>query len=127
MSNQTLQPEQDATNLALAVLAINLRELAEPLAAPERARLTAENQELRRRHTGLIEAAFGGAIPAADPRRRVTVSELAEGIGQSPYTTRKLLERGAIPGARRTTPGVPNSPWLIPAGAHTAYLAEHGI
>lgn len=73
------------------------------------------------------DAARGRArsMPSQAATTHVTVNDLARGIVQSDYTTRRLLERGRIPGARRKTPDVKNSPWLIPEGAARAYLALH--
>jgi hypothetical protein len=51
----------------------------------------------------------------------ITVPQLADGIRRTLGTTRNLLERGLIPGAERKTPGVKNSPWLIPASAIEAF------
>lgn len=52
----------------------------------------------------------------------ITVSELAASIGRTDGTTRALLDRGLIPGAARKTPGVKNSPWLIPATSPDRFL-----
>jgi hypothetical protein len=53
----------------------------------------------------------------------IRVAELAQGLGQPIGAVRRLLDLDLIPGARRKTPGTPNSPWLIPANAVGAYLA----
>jgi hypothetical protein len=60
-----------------------------------------------------------------DANNYITVKQLADEIGQTDGATRRLLERGLIPGARRKTPGVKNSPWIIPASASETYLAQH--
>jgi hypothetical protein len=55
----------------------------------------------------------------------ITVAELAQKIGVSAATARKLLDDDKIPGAYRKTPGLANSPWVIWADAPTAYLERH--
>lgn len=64
--------------------------------------------------------------PGLKPRRtsgRLTVPQLAEAIGQTEGSTRRLLAAGLIPGARRVNPRSPRSPWLIPAESPERYLA----
>jgi hypothetical protein len=55
----------------------------------------------------------------------IKVNKLADELGQTTNATRRLLDRGLIPGARRITPGLANSPWLIPPNAAEEYLATH--
>lgn len=52
----------------------------------------------------------------------IDVTELATQINRSVGTTRRLLDAGQIPGAERKTPGVKNSPWLIPATSPARFL-----
>ena len=52
----------------------------------------------------------------------LTVRELADALGQSGRTTRQLLKRGLIPGARRMDPLAGRSPWLIPPDAPSRYV-----
>lgn len=56
------------------------------------------------------------------PAAYLTVRELADALGQSERTTRQLLKRGLIPGARRMDPLAGRSPWLIPPDAPSRYL-----
>lgn len=58
-----------------------------------------------------------------DPRY-VTVDQLAAMIGQTVGSTRRLLRKGLIPGARRKDPTASRSPWLIPADAAERYLGR---
>lgn len=63
------------------------------------------------------------AQPAPAPLELlIDVTALAEQIGRSVGNTRRLLEQGQIPGAARKTPGVKNSPWLIPATSPARFL-----
>jgi hypothetical protein len=52
----------------------------------------------------------------------LTVAELADALAQSQRTTRRLLNHGLIPGARRMDPLASRSPWLIPPDAPAKYL-----
>jgi hypothetical protein len=61
--------------------------------------------------------AFADARESAATSETITVHQLAEGIGRTPGATRKLLDSGLIPGAQRITPGLANSPWIIPVSA----------
>jgi hypothetical protein len=63
-------------------------------------------------------------VGAPAPTDFISVAELARQIAVSNYVARKLLDRGDIPGARRNTPKLANSPWLIPATAPAAYLSR---
>jgi hypothetical protein len=51
----------------------------------------------------------------------ISVKQLADAIGRTVGTTRNLLDLGLIPGAERKTPGLPNSPWLIPPTSPNAF------
>lgn len=84
-----------------------------------------EGQVTRRvdRLRGHLAQAASGVTSAATGT--ITPKELASAIGQSEHTTRRLLDKGLIPDARRKTPNVKNSPWIIPASAPTEYLASH--
>jgi hypothetical protein len=64
--------------------------------------------------------------PTTLPRtpRYLTVGELAAALGQSERSTRQLLNRGLIPGARRMDPGAGRSPWLIPDDAPDLYVRQ---
>jgi len=65
--------------------------------------------------------------PAATPRRkepgRLSVEEFAEQIGQTVGSTRRLLNKGLVPGARRMDPTAKKSHWIIPTTAPEDYLA----
>lgn len=52
----------------------------------------------------------------------LTVQEYAERLGVSRSTADRLLAGGHVQGAARKTPGVKNSPWMIPEAA----VAQHG-
>jgi hypothetical protein len=65
----------------------------------------------------------GASFVGQQAQSYISVAELAQRLGQTDGATRRLLELGSIPGARRKTPGLPNSPWLIPANAATKFLA----
>ena len=61
------------------------------------------------------------AVPVA---ALIGIGELADALHVSEWTVRQLLNRDAIPGARRKTPGLAKSTWLIPATAPSLYLAR---
>ena len=77
--------------------------------------LTTDDDEaklIRRVHARLAEKS------ARNPRGQlVTVQEFADALGVSRSTVDKLLAGGRVHGAVRKTPGVKNSPWLIPETA----------
>lgn len=83
------------------------------------------NGELARR-LERVKTQRARLIGSSEPDTWISVEQLAHGIGQSVGHTRRLLEAKLIPGARRKTPGVKNSPWLIPPSAAAAYAALHG-
>jgi hypothetical protein len=64
---------------------------------------------------------------AAQPKRRdadrLTVEEFAARIGQTVGSTRRLLNKGLVPGARRIDPTAKKSHWIIPTTAPEDYLA----
>jgi hypothetical protein len=55
----------------------------------------------------------------------ITPAGLAKRIRVSRSTVDKLLNAGMIPGALRKTPGLKNSPWVIPAWAVDEYRNRH--
>jgi hypothetical protein len=65
--------------------------------------------------------------PAATPSDRdpgrLTVDEFAAQIGQTVGSTRRLLNKGLVPGARRMDPTAKKSHWIIPTTAPEDYLA----
>jgi hypothetical protein len=73
-------------------------------------------ERLRQRRSRIV-----GPLNASSPDELIRVAELAAGIRRTEGTTRRLLDASHIPGARRKTPGVKNSPWLIPASAVEAF------
>jgi hypothetical protein len=54
---------------------------------------------------------------------RLTVDEFAAQIGQTVGSTRRLLNKGLVPGARRMDPTAKKSHWIIPLTAPEDYLA----
>lgn len=60
--------------------------------------------------------------PPAHPDR-LTVEEFATRIGQTVGSTRRLLNKGLVPGARRMDPTAKKSHWIIPTTAPEDYLA----
>jgi hypothetical protein len=71
-----------------------------------------------------VDAKVGAPSNGRTTPGYVGPSELADALGQTVGATRRLLDRGSIPGARRITPGLSNSPWLIPPNAAEEYLAR---
>jgi hypothetical protein len=65
------------------------------------------------------------AAPAAPKPHpdRLTVDEFAALIGQTVGSTRRLLNKGLVPGARRMDPTAKKSHWIIPRTAPEEYLA----
>jgi len=110
------------------MIGVNLTRLAsiDEVSPREYELLTTQNRDLLKRFP-LVAELLGGpvSIEKVEPGKFITVAELAEAIGQTERAARRLLERGEIPGARRTTPGVKNSPWLIPAEAPAKYVTRH--
>jgi len=54
----------------------------------------------------------------------ITIAEFAAAVGVSGGTARNLLNDGKVPGARRKTPGLAKSTWVVPASAPARYLAR---
>lgn len=133
----TLTAGPDATEgpdveIAEGMIRVGFSRLLELLEQPENdntlsrkfARQLYELRTLKRR----FPLVFIGAVARPQCRHRepyITVAELADAIGQAVGAARRLLDGDKIPGARRKTPDVKGSPWLIPADAPARYLAQH--
>jgi hypothetical protein len=95
-----------------------LRAFAEWLPMMQKQRLdwlTADDDEaklIRRVH-----ARLAGEKTRTPRGQLITVQEFADKLGVSRSTADRLLAEGRVHGAVRKTPGVKNSPWLIPEAA----------
>jgi len=87
----------------------------------------AEAKRLGQGGRSVADVTGGEAERAAPPRHRdagrLTVDEFAARIGQTVGSTRRLLNKGLVPGARRMDPTAKKSHWIIPATAPEEYLA----
>jgi hypothetical protein len=69
------------------------------------------------------EAVAPGATTGRETPGRLTVEEFAAQIGQTVGSTRRLLNKGLVPGARRMDPTAKKSHWIIPLTAPEEYLS----
>jgi hypothetical protein len=64
------------------------------------------------------------ATMPTDPQTHLTVPELAEALGFSVHRTRRLLQRGLVPGAFKIDPGLSRSHYYIPGDAAERFRAQ---